>query len=192
MTSNVESAWFGTISRRLFAIFLLFALIPTILLSALSLRYVGAEADRQVQRMQEERLGMLVDTLLGRLEILNERLASFVEYQAETELQQRQIGEEFPFGENRLRLLPLSALDRAMGLRSRETTRERLAEGRVQLARIAWDDEPQRPYLVRALRADDLSAGLVAVVTPATVFFLFDLVLKIRFPRGILTNLWYG
>lgn len=35
-------------------------------------------------------------------------------------------------------------------------------------------------------------AGLVAVVTPATVFFLFDLVLKIRFPRGILTNLYYG
>ena len=35
-------------------------------------------------------------------------------------------------------------------------------------------------------------AGLVAVVTSTTVFFLFDLVLKIRFPRGVLTELYYG
>jgi len=35
-------------------------------------------------------------------------------------------------------------------------------------------------------------AGLVAVITPLTIFFLFDLVLKIRFPRGILTTLYYG
>ncbi|MEL6374309.1 MAG: tripartite tricarboxylate transporter TctB family protein [Pseudomonadota bacterium] len=35
-------------------------------------------------------------------------------------------------------------------------------------------------------------AGLVAVATPAIIFFTFDLVLKVRFPRGILTNLWYG
>jgi len=35
-------------------------------------------------------------------------------------------------------------------------------------------------------------AGLVAIVTPVTVFFLFDLVLRIRFPRGILTELYYG
>ena len=33
---------------------------------------------------------------------------------------------------------------------------------------------------------------LVAEVTPANVFFLFDLVLKIRFPRGVLTGLYYG
>lgn len=35
-------------------------------------------------------------------------------------------------------------------------------------------------------------AGLVALITPITVFFLFDLVLRIRFPRGLLTNLYYG
>lgn len=35
-------------------------------------------------------------------------------------------------------------------------------------------------------------AGLTAVVTPISVFFLFDLVLKVRFPRGILTELYYG
>ena len=33
---------------------------------------------------------------------------------------------------------------------------------------------------------------LVAVITPLSIFFLFDLVLQVRFPRGILTNLYYG
>jgi putative tricarboxylic transport membrane protein len=35
-------------------------------------------------------------------------------------------------------------------------------------------------------------AGLVAVLTPVSIFFLFDLVLQIRFPRGLLTELYYG
>jgi putative tricarboxylic transport membrane protein len=34
--------------------------------------------------------------------------------------------------------------------------------------------------------------GLVGVVVPATIFFVFDLVFDIRFPRGLLTNIWYG
>jgi len=33
---------------------------------------------------------------------------------------------------------------------------------------------------------------MVGLVVPVTVFFLFDQVFKIRFPRGLLTNLWYG
>ena len=36
------------------------------------------------------------------------------------------------------------------------------------------------------------SIGLVAFTSPALVFLLFDLVFRIRFPRGFLTNLWYG
>ncbi len=34
-------------------------------------------------------------------------------------------------------------------------------------------------------------AGAVALVTPAAIFFLFDMVLRVRFPRGLLTNLYY-
>lgn len=33
---------------------------------------------------------------------------------------------------------------------------------------------------------------LVGLVVPLAVFFLFDRVFEIRFPRGLLTNLWYG
>lgn len=33
---------------------------------------------------------------------------------------------------------------------------------------------------------------IVGLAVPITVFFLFDQVFKIRFPRGLLTNFWYG
>ncbi len=33
---------------------------------------------------------------------------------------------------------------------------------------------------------------LVCLVVPLAVFLLFDIVFEIRFPRGLLTNLWYG
>ena len=32
----------------------------------------------------------------------------------------------------------------------------------------------------------------VGLIVPVAVFFLFDQVFEIRFPRGLLTNLWYG
>ena len=31
-----------------------------------------------------------------------------------------------------------------------------------------------------------------AIITPGLIFILFDYVLRIRFPRGILTNIYYG
>ena len=34
--------------------------------------------------------------------------------------------------------------------------------------------------------------AVVTLVAPACVFFLFDEVFEVRFPRGLLTNLWYG
>lgn len=36
------------------------------------------------------------------------------------------------------------------------------------------------------------SAMTVGLVMPVAIFFLFDQVFEIRFPRGLLTNLWYG
>ena len=36
------------------------------------------------------------------------------------------------------------------------------------------------------------TAALVAMGTTAFVFFTFDLVLEVRFPRGILTDPYYG
>lgn len=33
---------------------------------------------------------------------------------------------------------------------------------------------------------------LVGLITPVAVFFLFDGIFEVRFPRGLLTNFWYG
>lgn len=35
-------------------------------------------------------------------------------------------------------------------------------------------------------------ATAVSIATPTFIFFLFDMVLKVRFPRGLLTNMYYG
>ncbi len=35
-------------------------------------------------------------------------------------------------------------------------------------------------------------AGMVALTTPFVIFVLFDKVLQVRFPRGVLTNWYYG
>jgi hypothetical protein len=37
-----------------------------------------------------------------------------------------------------------------------------------------------------------LLLAVVGVMVPLGVFLLFDLVFEIRFPRGVLTGLWYG
>ena len=36
------------------------------------------------------------------------------------------------------------------------------------------------------------AALMVAILTPSTVFLLFDTVLRVRFPRGLFTNWYYG
>ena len=35
-------------------------------------------------------------------------------------------------------------------------------------------------------------AGALALATPTIIFFLFDKALRVRFPRGLLTNWYYG
>lgn len=37
-----------------------------------------------------------------------------------------------------------------------------------------------------------LVAAAIALITPTVIFFLFDLVLRVRFPRGLFTNWYYG
>ena len=35
-------------------------------------------------------------------------------------------------------------------------------------------------------------AGVMALATPGVIFILFDTLLRVRFPRGLLTNWYYG
>ena len=50
----------------------------------------------------------------------------------------------------------------------------------VFLPSVSWGE--RRPHV----------AGLVALTVPLTLFLIFDEVLKIRFPRGLITNWYYG
>ena len=52
----------------------------------------------------------------------------------------------------------------------------------VFAAALAWNWGERRYW----------SLGLVGLISPALIFLFFDLVFRIRFPRGLLTNLWYG
>ncbi len=56
-----------------------------------------------------------------------------------------------------------------------------LALGICAALLAAWWGERRVRYLL-----------LVGMAVPAVVFLLFDLAFRIRFPRGLLTNLWYG
>lgn len=49
-------------------------------------------------------------------------------------------------------------------------------------ASLMWLWDEKRPQRVVAL----------GIAAPAALFFIFDIVFRIRFPRGLLTNLWYG
>ena len=37
-----------------------------------------------------------------------------------------------------------------------------------------------------------LMLGFVGIAMPLIIFFFFDLAFQVRFPRGLLTNMWYG
>ena len=50
----------------------------------------------------------------------------------------------------------------------------------------------QMPCARRDIERRISVASAVALVTTAAIFFLFDMVLRVRFPRGLLTNLYYG
>ena len=64
--------------------------------------------------------------------------------------------------------------------------------GVVVCGGIHMSDIPQFPYALLWGERRLLVAGALAVVTPLTIFLLFDLVLRVRFPRGVLMNWYYG
>ena len=99
-----DSPWFGKITRRLFGVFLLFVLVPTAVLTALTLSFVSDRAQLQIEQLQDEQAAMLVDTLLGRLVVLTEQLNHF----AEEEAAEFEAGDDAVvlLGGNRFRVFP--------------------------------------------------------------------------------------
>ena len=156
------SGWFGRITGRLFAIFLVFTLIPTAVISVLAFKYISDKATEQVNELQYEQAGMMADTLLGRLVVLNEQLNQFT-YQAAPGIEPG--GEDLHvIGENSFRVLPPTALEDSLGMLSREDSRQRLLDGQTQLARISWNGERRKAYLLRSLEPGNPEAPLAAAL----------------------------
>ncbi len=143
-----ESSRTGKITRRLFGVFLLFALMPTLVLAALTLSHVSDQARLRVEQRQDEQATMLVDTLLGRLVVLTEQLNHF----AAAEAPKLEAGGDdiALLGGNRFRVFPWSALEGASGVRSHDEAARRLRNGELVMARIGWDGELNRVYILRA------------------------------------------
>ena len=157
-----DSPWFGKITRRLFGVFLLFALVPTAVLAVLTLNYVSERSRLQVEQLQDEQASMLVDTLLGRLVVLTEQLNHF----AEEEAKELEAGSDAValMGGNRFQVFPWSVLEGATGMRSREDALQRLRDGKLILARIGWDGDLSRVYILRSSRFDSQAPKLVGAL----------------------------
>ncbi|MEP5765188.1 MAG: EAL domain-containing protein [Halieaceae bacterium] len=155
-----DKTWFGKITRRLFLVFLLFALVPTTVLTFLSFRYISNESTRQVNRLQDEQVGVMVDSLLGRLTVLNERLSYLAE---DEELQLAVDGDaEAASGKERYSVLSIADLEAAQGSRESAFPAARLRDGGVLLVHIGAAPAEKKVYLVRAIDPGDFSAGLAA------------------------------
>lgn len=162
-----HSLWLGKITQRLFAVFLLFALVPTAALTWFALGYISDKATRQVEEVQFEQAGMRADALLGRLVVLGEQLNQFARESAAGIEPGSDVVKTI--GGSNFRVFPANVLDDASGLLSREGSRERLTKGQLLLARIAWDRERRRPYLLRSLAPGDPDAPLAAAVVSELV-----------------------
>ena len=145
----IERPRFGKITRRLFAVFLVFALVPTTVLTVLALRYVSDKAVEQVDELQDEQAGMLADTLLGRLVVLTEQLNHFAREEARTIAPGAESSREI--GGNQFSVFPPVVLEGAAGMRARDEASKRLDQGELVLARFGWDGSPRRVYLLRAV-----------------------------------------
>ena len=160
-----SSSRFGRINRRLFSIFLVFALLPTAVLTAVALSYVSQKSVEQVEQIQDEQAAMTVDTLQGRLAVLAEQLGHFSREEAEEIVPGSSTIVEI--GGNVFRVFPPIVIEGAWGMRSRDDARDRLARGQLVLARFGWDGAPSQTFLLQAIDFEvEGSALAAALVTP--------------------------
>jgi diguanylate cyclase (GGDEF)-like protein len=161
--SYVQAARFGKITRRLFLIFLLFALIPTGVLTLLALRYIDSNAEQQSVQLQNDEVDNYTNLLLGRLNFITDRLGL---YASHASLAARQPQESSAFSEEDSSPLQLDVslpriLTQAAGLESPESARQHLQSGRSLLLRIpASQPGEEQLFLALALSPENLELGL--------------------------------
>jgi diguanylate cyclase (GGDEF)-like protein len=154
-----NAPWSSKITRRLFGVFLLLALVPTVVLTALTLGDVNQRAQLEAKQLLDEQAAAQVDSLLNRLAVLTEQLNDFVEAQAR-EVEPGAESEAQPGGV-RFRVFPWSALEDAAGMRPGIDVAQRLRDDKPTLARIGRNADSSRVYLLRASKNGGIETKLV-------------------------------
>ena len=73
---------YRSITRRLFFIFITFALIPVVALSVVAVRYISSTSQEQMERMLTSEVDAFADITHGRLSLASRRLELYTESQA--------------------------------------------------------------------------------------------------------------
>ncbi len=161
-----RSPRFGRITRRLFAVFLMFALVPTAVLTVLALGYISDKAMEQVDQLQDEQAAMMADTLLGRLVVLTEQLKHFAAEESAGITPGS--AESRTIGDNEFRVFPRIVLAGASGVRSRDEAGQRLDRGEQVLARFGWDGAPSQTWLLKSVQPGSPESALAGVLLTET------------------------
>jgi diguanylate cyclase (GGDEF)-like protein len=152
---------YGKITRRIFVIFLVFALVPVSLLSWVAMDRISRATDQQVSKVLENEVKNFSYLILERLQFAQQTLHL---YQAEQTLNSEQ---KFPSQmqtelARKGLLLARQPSDMLYDLPPArlEAAKARLAGGQ-SIALLQETDGQRRVYLAAALAAEDLAAGLV-------------------------------
>ena len=159
----IQSTRFGKITRRLFSIFLVFALIPTIALTVIALRYIDTTAQEQVTQALNDEASSLSNLLLGRLNFISDQLTLYANQATLDDPDSLQL---VSLSEGATELLRLNVsqsafLEDASGIILPGEVREHLAAGKTLLVSLPGDVPGEESVaLVRALNPGKLEAGM--------------------------------
>jgi diguanylate cyclase (GGDEF)-like protein len=168
---------YGKITRRIFAIFLVFALLPVSIFSWLAIERISNATDQQVSQVLENEVKNFSYLILERLQFAEQSLRI---YQAELALKSpRELAVQAAStrGELLFTLQPLDTMA-SPGAEGLPATQARLAAGQLLLLQEVINGRPQLS-VATALYPDRLEAGL------ATVTLSSDYILRAESSRNL-------
>lgn len=163
MAGKAKASGTQKITLRLFAIFVLFILLPTAALSVFAISYLGNESRHQLEGMLADEARIFRGLLLDRLTIADERLSVF-----STAFER---GQTQPVSSGFSQALAITYSEFDEDLISRSKHVSAMAALRAGEAIIVTEAENASVFILRAIDPDDLHRGL-ALATLGNNFLL--------------------
>ena len=158
--ANTPPIRMGKITRRLFIIFVLFALLPTSVLSFLAIRFISDTTDQQISQVLSSEVENFSNQILGRLIFAEDRLSVFSQAAAKGQTDtvsleyEKNLGLEF-------HIVDLASLEQETSLSA--AARAHLSAGKVLSAIKTPQPDNHQVFLIKAMQPSDLAAGLASV-----------------------------